>query len=775
MADGDALSFEDAQTDPAVPVANAGAPLAFEDAQDTPPPAPPPDLSGGLYGHDTAPLPAGYGAPPTRAPLAEPFMALPSSADANTQMEAVQKRLSAQGMSDADIQNNPEWQASARTLGHAVNQEGTQQAGLAAGSLMGAGPGALFKSLVGSEVASKGNKKLSADGTGVIPDGLARFIGGFSPIPAEALVSGTKAALPAVTSIAKAIVSPYKSSATNATGYLKSLDNTGAPLKPPSVDDVTAQTGAVKSATDDMTEGGAPDFMAGGKIQSDLIARQTALKQARTDATEPLAAARDASTNPINTDPVIATINSKLRTAGGDQAKALNGALDDLKYPSGVLKTDAGGLKGARDAINTRISTAKSAGDNATVKHLSDVRNALDAQVAAVVPEAGQATAAYEAGSKPLDVFQPGKSPVDAVPNIVARDNFGNLNGTNPSQIPDTFLRGGGTKEKLDQLVQAYGGDKDAAEAALQSHLAEVAKGAVNPDGTLDAGKFAQVMKPYQKVIGLDTRPPAPPAPGETLGMTPPAENPQLSRLQELTRDSSLADAGERAAGSPSRSFASIAAEPAPSVPATATTRNNLGNTGVWFPKLQAKFATAQSAQGTLDTMNAAKSVGDSIANHEMRGPDGALTGTSFNGWLAANKANVLKAQGPGAVMRLQQLGKVLKGVSPGDTDAAADVIASSVGAVTGGAEGGVFGHLLSNSFVKPLLKPWGNATKSGFADVIERAVKDPSYAKTIVSQLPTKNAGALDILRAAAKSAGRATTPPRLITGPSQDTSQRQ
>ena len=256
--------------------------------------------------------------------------------------------------------------------------------------------------------------------------------------------------------------------------------------------------------------------------------------------------------------------------------------------PSGALRTQADQLASSRQAINARINAAKSAGDDASAKHLLDIRDALDAQVGAVVPEAGQFNQTFKDFSRPLDVFQPGQS-VNAVPNAVARDNFGNLNGTPPSQIPDSFLTGQATKEKLDQLVSAYGGDKNAAESALQDHLAGVVtRAAVNPDGTLDPAKFAKALQPYQKTLN--------------------------------------------------------------------------SNGGMWFPGLKAKFATAQAAQGTLDTMTAQRGIADSIGAGDLRDQQsGVITGQSFNGWLKANKAQLAQAQSPAAVMRLHQIGSALK------------------------------------------------------------------------------------------------------------------
>jgi hypothetical protein len=124
-------------------------------------------------------------------------------------------------------------------------------------------------------------------------------------------------------------------------------------------------------------------------------------------------------------------------SAGGSFQRRLARSQDAVR----ATRTSADQIAASRQAINPRISSAKQAGDNATVGHLIGVRDALDAQVNAAVPEAGQFNRTYPSMSCPLDLFQPGQS-VDAVPKAVARDNFANFNGTPPSQIPDTFLRG---------------------------------------------------------------------------------------------------------------------------------------------------------------------------------------------------------------------------------------------------------------------------------------------------------------------------------------------
>lgn len=529
--------------------------------------------------------------------------------------------------------------------------------------------------------------------------------------------AGVKAAAPAVRNVGRGVLAPSSAGRVNAGRVLADVSNTdeAAVAANPSNADMANATGAVKSATADIGQG-APANEVGEQIRSDLNARQAALKGARTAATAPLAAARDASTAKINTDPVVATIADKLKTAAGSQADALNGALKDLKMPSGELRTQSDQLAASRQAISARITQAKAAGDGATVKHLSDVRDALDAQVAEAVPEAGQFNATYQAYSRPTDVFQNGKQSVNAVPRVVSRDSFGNPNGTPASEIPDSFLRGNGTKEKLDQLVEAYGGDRAAAEKALEQHLAAKASEAVNPDGTLDPYKFAKVMQPYQKALSTQA-PASPPTPGATVAAE--ARRQAAAKIAEI--DGSVPG-------------------PSPSSPlAPSPGRVNLGNTGVWFPGLQKKFATAQAAQKTLDTMKAQRGVAESIANGELRNADGTITGQSFNAWLRANKDGLAASQSPQAVSRLQQIGKALaRAKNDGVETFATEIAPTVVGAATGGVEGGILGGMM-HKLAAGLYSPIKTRTDTAFNAAIERAVQDPAFARQLVSALPQR------------------------------------
>lgn len=271
-------------------------------------------------------------------------------------------------------------------------------------------------------------------------------------------------------------------------------------LNVPSAAERTSALNDVQNATSTFapTEG----WQAGAQLREQLQRRSDALTADRTAATAPIAAARDASGNPVDMGPVMDLISNKLGVAAGSQADAIQGAGDDLSLPTGNTRTQADQLAASRQAINSRIGSAIRNGDNATTSHLMDIRNALDDQVAAAVPEARQFNDTYAGYSRPLDAFQFGP-----VGKVLARDQFNTRylsdseGGISDSNIPDSFLRGPATRENLTQLVNAHGGDQDAALDSLNQFLEGKAASAVHPDGSFDSAAFDKAMSPYNKAM----------------------------------------------------------------------------------------------------------------------------------------------------------------------------------------------------------------------------------------------------------------------------------
>jgi hypothetical protein len=160
----------------------------------------------------------------------------------------------------------------------------------------------------------------------------------------------------------------------------------------------------------------------------------------------------------------------------------------------------------ALDRINRQlgsmIGAAHDAGDWVKKGDLTSLKQGFQGMLDNAYPDTyPQARDDFAANSPGLAPFNPNVGTVSAVPDAVRRDSFGNFNGTPPSEIPDSFLRGSATKEKLDSLVSAYGGDRDAALSGLEQHLTGKLNAAVNPDGTLDQGAYDRALQPYQKAL----------------------------------------------------------------------------------------------------------------------------------------------------------------------------------------------------------------------------------------------------------------------------------
>jgi len=277
---------------------------------------------------------------------------------------------------------------------------------------------------------------------------------------------------------------------------LARVDNAQPGLAVPTPHDLAASTGDVRVATDAIGPG-LPDWQAGANLRAGLQQRVKSLEDARDTATAPLREARDTSPAMINLDPVLGLIDKKLQVAAGAQQDAISGARKDLHFSSGKLREDAEQLAATRQALSARINDATRAGDNSSAAHLIDVRKALDEQINAAVPAAGEYTRKFADMSKPLDPSQHG-----AVAKVLDRDQFNSRHTFPEERIPDLFLRSNATRTDLNQLVAAHGGDKAAALSALQDHLAAVSQRAVQPNGTLDTVAFDKAMQPYQKSLG---------------------------------------------------------------------------------------------------------------------------------------------------------------------------------------------------------------------------------------------------------------------------------
>ena len=104
-----------------------------------------------------------------------------------------------------------------------------------------------------------------------------------------------KVGAPIVANVGRAVLNPPKAGTVAAGRVLADADNTLPALPQPTPADVAAARGDVQAATSGIGTGTTPD-VAGQQIRTDLTQTQAELQNARTTATDPIAAARDAST-----------------------------------------------------------------------------------------------------------------------------------------------------------------------------------------------------------------------------------------------------------------------------------------------------------------------------------------------------------------------------------------------------------------------------------------------------------------------------------------------
>jgi hypothetical protein len=527
-------------------------------------------------------------------------------------------------------------------------------------------------------------------GQGASEAGLPAWMGpaatAFLELAGRAGYGGLKAGAPGVSAVKQVVASPSNAGANAAGRVLQGVDNTGAALPAVSDADLTGAAADVRGATTAIADKAAPDFQVGQQVRDDLTTRADALKQARTDASDagydafrqqlPVASSKLA---PFMSSPsfraAVRDANGAVLDEGGKPLSDywdFNEAGDPIRLKNAAVPPDV--LDRVRSKLGENIGNAAKQGQSAA-RTASTLADRFGDFLEENYPGYADIRAQFKENSRPLDALNTG-APAKVIESN--RPYGGAPQYPLPAErVPDLFLRGPAVKTNLDQLVAAYGGDKAAAESALEQHLAEVAHWAVNPDGTLDAAKFAKAMQPYQKALN--------------------------------------------------------------------------GNGGMWFPQLRKSFADAHAAQDTLDTLGAQKTVGNSIATGGLRGDEGHVTASSFNGWLKENGDAVARAQGPAALTRLQQIGNALKvaGKNGGAATAIEDAVPGVVGAVTGGADVGILGSMLGGKVTRALISPWTTRYADAFNAAIEDAVRDPAAARALIAKLPRGNPTPLQTLKA--------------------------
>jgi hypothetical protein len=475
------------------------------------------------------------------------------------------------------------------------------------------------------------------------------------------------------------VFSPAKQGEAEAGRTLATVDNSQPGLATPTAADLSGAQAGVKTATDDIGPG-LPDWQAGAQLRGALQARANSLKAARSasadqayDAFRHQAPLPAAELTPFMRSPsftkALGAANGAVLDEGGEPLTDYFSLADDdaPAFLTGkAIPTDV--LHRVQSQLGDAVSSAApgSAAQRTATMLNKRFGNFLEQQYPASGDFPGYAAIRqnYATASQPLDPMAYG--PVEKT--LDQDTQFGRSRYTLPDErVPDLFLRSNATRADLNQLVQAFGGNKDAAMSGLESHLAGVAQSAVQPDGTLDVAAFGKAMAPYQRAMP---------------------------------------------------------------------------NMATWFPKLAGKFTSAKAAQGTLDTLQAQKSLTDAVSGGALRDQSGIVTAPSFNRWLSANKDVLARTQSPGAVMRLQSMANALKS-NPGELADAikSELVPTAVGGALGGLEGGVLGTLL-HKFTGSAFSSLDAKRQEAFSAAIEQATTDPAYASRLAATAAKRGQG---------------------------------
>jgi hypothetical protein len=356
--------------------------------------------------------------------------------------------------------------------------------------------------------AANATQQAFPDSPGVAAAAALAAHGATSGLEAAARAGGGVAA-----DAARQVFRPGKQGGLEAGRVLGRVDNNQPGLASPQAPELTAAGQAVKAATDDIGVG-LPDHMAGANLRAGLQTRADALKAARSAATDkafdafraqpPLPAVM---LEPFMRSPsfrkAIGAANGAVLDEGGEPLTRFFDFTDDVPahLTGDAIPPDV--LHRVKSQLSDSISAAP--GGSQAERTASMLHNRFTAFLDELYPAEGDFPGyaairkGYADASRPLDPLAHG--PVDKVLNT--EKQFGQSRYTFfEERIPDLFLRSNATRSDLNQLVEAFGGDKTAALSGLQDHLAGVAQKAVNADGTLDAAAFAKVMQPYEKSVG---------------------------------------------------------------------------------------------------------------------------------------------------------------------------------------------------------------------------------------------------------------------------------
>jgi hypothetical protein len=145
--------------------------------------------------------------------------------------------------------------------------------------------------------------------------------------------------------------------------------------------------------------------------------------------------------------------------------------------------------------------------------------------------------------------------------------------------------------------------------------------------------------------------------------------------------------------------------------------------------------------------LQAQSSLMDGVAGGSMRNTgdtSGVVTKGSFDKWLNTNRQTLSDNQDKSAVMRLQHIRSALPQNPLTSVQSMKDLLPQALGMYLGGSEGAVNMHLmpqLMQATIGKRVQQFGNF----YSQAIERAVRDPVYAKSLTDRMAKKPMGLSD------------------------------
>jgi hypothetical protein len=307
------------------------------------------------------------------------------------------------------------------------------------------------------------------------------------------------------------LVSPTARGRIAAGNALADVDHAQPGLANPTTAEIDTAKNNVKTATGNIGVG-QDDYDAGGALRDQLQTRKDALTTARSTA------AKDAygvfrEQPPMPGQELAPFMQSPAFRAAIKAASAgrLNRGLDPLTtlfhfdeanageptlIPNAAVPPDV--LQRIKGKLDDAIGGAKGT-DKADLVDLKDrFVSAIDARYPQTYPPTREE---FATNSRPLD-------PLETGPTAKVLDSENRFGTRVYSMAQDKVVRSylqqnSASVSSVKNLVDSFGGDKNAALGALQDNLVSKVQDAINSDGTLSQQAFERAVRPYTKALNM--------------------------------------------------------------------------------------------------------------------------------------------------------------------------------------------------------------------------------------------------------------------------------